>query len=135
MIAIDTNILLRRLLEDEPRQLARVRRIFDTGEAILVTDVVLVETVWTLTGKRYRATRDQIAAVVTGLLQEPNILFEDRQAVWSALNDYLETTAAGFADALVVNKSRQVAAGLGDALRAVYTFDQAALDLAGTVAP
>jgi predicted nucleic-acid-binding protein len=52
--------------------------------------MVLAETIWTLTGKRYRAGKEELAAVVMGLLEEPNAVSENRQAVWPALNDYLE---------------------------------------------
>src|SRR5438552_11656093 len=55
MIAVDTNVLLRRLLDDDATQAEKARRLFETNESVLVTDVVLAETVWTLTGKRYGA--------------------------------------------------------------------------------
>jgi len=46
--------------------------------------------------------------------KEPNIGFEDGPAVWLALNDYrnakpVNGKEADFADALIVNKSKQVA--------------------------
>ncbi len=89
MIAVDTNVLLRRLLDDDATQSARARRLFDAEAEILITDVVLAEAVWTLKGKRYKASAAQVAEIVTGLLEEPNVVFEDAAAVWSALNDYV----------------------------------------------
>ena len=89
MIAVDTNVLLRRLLNDDATQAEKARRLFETEESVLVTDVVLAETIWTLMGKRYRAGKEALAAVVMGLLEERNVVFESRQAIWSALNDYL----------------------------------------------
>ncbi|MGD9825927.1 hypothetical protein [Desulfobacter sp.] len=52
--------------------------------------------------------------VIQSLFQEPNIRFEDGQAVWLALTDYrnakpVKGKEADFADALIVNKSKQVA--------------------------
>lgn len=144
MIAVDTNIVLRRLLDDDAAQARIARRLFETDVAVLVTDVVLVETLWTLKGKRYRASREELAAVVAGLLEEDNVAFESRQAVWSALNDYLDAQPvrtpsgirmADFADALVVNKARITARLRGEPYQGTYTYDQAALALAGTRAP
>lgn len=144
MIAVDTNVLLRRLLNDDPGQAEKARRVFESEESVLITDVVLAEAVWTLTGKRYRADREKIAAVVMGLLEERNVVFESRQAVWSALNDYLDAlpvrTSAGIrmadlADALIVNKARFTAYHRNEQYVGTYTYDQAALALDGTMAP
>ena len=66
MIAVDTNVLLRRLLNDDATQAERARRLFESEESVLIADVVLAEAVWTLTGKRYGAGREEIAAVVIG---------------------------------------------------------------------
>lgn len=144
MIAVDTNVLLRRLLNDDATQAEKARRLFESEEAVLISDVVLAEAIWTLTGKRYAAGREDVAAVVLGLLEERNVVFESRQAVWSALNDYLDAmpvrTASGIriadlADALIVNKARITAQHRHEAYGGTYTYDQAALALAGTKAP
>jgi predicted nucleic-acid-binding protein len=144
VIAVDTNVLLRRLLDDDAAQAAKARRLFEAEESVLITDVVLAEAVWTLTGRRYGAGRDDVAAMVMGLLEEQNVVFESRQAVWSALNDYLEappvrtasgTRTADLADALVVNKARITAMHRDEPYQGTYTFDQAALALGGTKAP
>lgn len=144
MIAVDTNVVLRRLLNDDVMQADKARRLFETRESVLITDVVLAETIWTLTGKRYRAGKEDIAAVVMGLLEEHNVVFESRQAVWSALNDYLgalpvKTTSGirtvDLADALVVNKAKVTAQQREEQYRGTYTYDQAALALDGTKAP
>ena len=67
MIAVDTNVLLRRLLNDDAMQAEKARQLFETQESVLVTDVVLAETIWTLTGKRYGAAKEELGAVVMGL--------------------------------------------------------------------
>ena len=144
MISIDTNVLLRRILQDDVEQQKKADRLFDSGKTILVTDIVLVETIWTLKGKLYGVDRDGIIAVITSLLQEPRVVFESLQAVWSALNEYIAAPAvstsngarfADFSDALIAYKSHYAALASGDALDVVYTFDQAALYLPGTRKP
>ena len=111
---------------------------------MLITDVVLAETIWTLKGKRYKARRDDIVAVVRGLLEEHNVVFESRQAIWSALNDYVDAKPVGtadgirradFADALIVNKARIAAERRDQRYLGTYTFDQAALAVKGAKAP
>lgn len=57
MIAIDTNVLLRYLLQDDEEQAAKASKIILGSERVLITDVVLTETVWTLKGKRYNLTK------------------------------------------------------------------------------
>ena len=144
MIAVDTNVLLRRLLDDDAMQAEKARLLFGRQESVLITDVVLAETIWTLTGRRYGAGKEDIMAVVIGLLEEQNVIFESRQAVWSALNDYLAappvktasgTRTADLADALVVNKAKITAQHRNEQYRGTYTYDRAALALDGTKAP
>ena len=141
MIAVDTSVLLRYLLHDDEAQAARADAVFDAAETVLITDVVLVETVWTLSGRKYRLAKPELVAVLERLFSEPNIRFEDDQVVWRALQAYRGAASAedarlvkgaGFADALVVYKALQAAAGAGDALNAVYTFDAAMQELAHT---
>ena len=133
MIAIDTNGLLRYLLRDEEGQAARARRVIEGGERVLITDVVLAETVWTLAGRRYRATRADLIDLVNNLLQDANMCFEDDEVVWSALQTF-RRTEADFADALIVCKAEKLAAA-GDELNIVYTFDDVALQLPSTAKP
>lgn len=144
MIAVDTNVLLRRVLEDDPAQAAKAKKLFEGEEFVLITDVVLVEAIWTLRGKRYKASRTEIGLLVKSLLEEPNVLFESQQAVWSALRAYLNAPtvatpdgalAADFSDALIVSKAKVMAAQWGQPCDVTYTFDRAAQALDGMHAP
>ena len=88
MIAIDTNVLLRYLLRDDESQAARADPLISGDEAVLILDVVLAETVWTLVGNKYRHDKTDIVMVLEKLFSEPNICFEDDQAVWRALQAF-----------------------------------------------
>ena len=143
MIAIDTNVLLRRILGDDPLQAQKVDALFEKHEVILVTDVVLVEAIWTLCGKRYGASKETSVDVVMSLFEEENVLFENQQAVWSALNDFVKakpvkTThgvkVVGFADALVINKAKAIFEQWGELYGATDTFDKAAQSIHGAKA-
>lgn len=140
MIAIDTNVLLRYLLEDDVSQAEIAVRLISGKQQVLVTDVVLVETIWTLRGKKYQLNKDELVAVIQSLFQEPNIIFEDGQAVWLALTDYRNAKAvkekeADFADALIINKTKQIAKKEKKSFEGSYTFDIAAQTLPGAKMP
>ena len=135
MIAVDTNVLLRYLLNDDAVQADIAASLIKGADTVLITDVVLAETLWTLSGRKYQLNKDQVAAVVHALFEELNIRFEDGPAVWMALNDYLESDGADFADALIINKARAVAEAQGGPFSGSYTFDKAAQKLQGARIP
>ena len=141
MIAVDTNVLLRYLLRDDEAQAARADVVFDAAETVLITDVVLVETVWTLAGRKYQLAKAELVTVLERLFSEPNIRFEDDQVVWRALQAFRSATlagesrfakGAGLADALIVCKALRAASDDGEALNGVYTFDAAMQQLPHT---
>ena len=144
MIAVDTNVLLRYLLHDDEAQAARADAVFATAETVLITDVVIAEAVWTLSGRKYRLSKAELVAVLEGLFSEPNIRFEDDRVVWRALQAYRRSApaddagsakGAGFADALIVFKTLQAASDAGETLNGVYTFDGAMGRLPHTASP
>lgn len=144
MIAIDTHVLLRYLLDDDRTQSKRASAIILGNQPVLVTDVVLAETIWTLKGKRYQLDKESIIKVVNGLFSEPNICFEDGQTVWRSVSDYNNAKPvksggkhkeADFPDALIVNKARYVASQTAMEFKGAYTFDTAAQQLPGTKKP
>jgi len=144
MIAIDTNVLLRYLLDDDRAQSKRASDLILGSAPVLVTDVVLVETIWTLKGKRYNLDKDGVIKVVHSLFEEPNIVFENGQVIWRALNDLKSAQAVksggkrkevDFPDTLIVNKARFVADDMAKPFEGVYTFDVAAQQIPGTKKP
>jgi len=140
MIAIDTNVLLRYLLEDDVDQSSKASDLIANKGKVLITDAVLVETIWTLRGKKYQLGKSELIDVVQALFQEPNIIFENGQVVWLALNDYrnakpVKGKEADFSDALIVNKARYIADKQGYSFGGVYTFDRAAQKIPGAKAP
>jgi len=140
LIAVDTNLLLRYLLNDNQDQTAIAEKLINGIEVVLITDVVLVETLWTLKGKKHQLNKTDLVTVIQALFKEPNMRFENGQVVWLALNDYrnaqpINGKLADFSDALIVNKAKFIACGISDELSGVYTFDIAAQQLPGTKAP
>jgi predicted nucleic acid-binding protein len=96
MIAIDTNVLVRLLVGDEPAQARRARRLVEKSD-ILVCTSVLLETEWVLRSAD-RFDPDAISAAFRGLLGLPNIVPESPAALAQALDGY--DAGLDFADAL-----------------------------------
>ena len=120
MIGLDTNILLRLWLNDDPAQNKRIDALLaehgSTPESLLVTDVVLAEAVWTLRSALDQDKAAQLIAV-RSLLGETAFAFEDREVVSKAVILF-EQSSCGFSDCLIVAKH----ARLGCELTA--TFDR-----------
>lgn len=140
MIAIDTNVLLRYLLDDDPEQSPRASALLAEEREILITDVVLAETLWTLRGKKYSLERSALVTVVEALLEESDFRFENVQVVWMALHDYRggddgTTAGADFADALILNVAPLAARDLDRPFDGLYTFDVKAQRMPGTKVP
>lgn len=107
MIGIDTNILLRLWLNDDPAQNKRIDALLASHDgmpgSLLVMDVVLVEAVRTLKSA-FEQDKNARLIAVRSLLEET--AFEDREAVAAALSLF-EANTCGFADCLVVTKNAQ----------------------------
>jgi len=110
MIGIDTNILLRLWLNDDPAQNKRIDALLaEHGSApgsLLVTDVVLAEAVWTL-GSAYEQDKAAQLTAVRSLLDEAAFAFENRDAVVRAAALF-EHSACGFSDCLVAARHAQL---------------------------
>lgn len=128
MIAVDTNVLLRYLLQDDKAQSPRAAKLLTGSDKVLITDVVLVETIWTLKGKKYKLTKEDVIKVVDQLFREPNIEFEDGQSVWRALSDFrtaLPPVDVDLADTLILAKAQFDTGRKAEKFNGLYTFDVA----------
>jgi predicted nucleic-acid-binding protein len=96
MTAVDTNILVRLLTGDDPRQEAAARSLLASGP-IWVAKTVLLETAWVL-DSLYGFDPSTIHRALTGLLGLENVTVEDEPAVAAALA--LNVQGVQFADAM-----------------------------------
>jgi predicted nucleic acid-binding protein len=75
-VLLDTNIILRHALGDDPAQGRQARRLFEqAGEGtlrLLVPSLVIAQVVWTLESF-YRASREYITGLVQALLETPGV--------------------------------------------------------------
>lgn len=119
MIAVDTNVLVRVLVDDHPAQCASARRLWRTNR-IWITKTVLQEAEWVLRSAM-KAPREEIRHAFRLLMADPRVSVEDRAAVERAVICF--GAGMDFADALHV-------ASRGAAERFV-TFDQRLVLVAG----
>lgn len=104
MRAVDTNVLVRLLVQDDPRQF-EIARAFVSGGA-WVSHVVLAEAMWVLS-RLYRMDAEAIAQSVELLLSQANVGLEDPSTVTAALLAFRARPRLGFNDCLILEIARK----------------------------
>ena len=117
MIAIDTNVLVRVLINDPlaNNQCQLARDLINKAGEVWVSKVVLVETVWVLKSA-YQFDKENIIFTLETLVQHPKIQLEDRQGLDNALTLF-SATNADFGDCLILNDAQRLKLTL-------HTFDR-----------
>lgn len=96
MIALDTNVVVRFLVNDDPTQFQRARALIARGD-IFIAPTVLLETEWVLRAG-YRFRPHDIRRFLRALLGLPGVTIDDPIRVARALDAY--DAGFDFADAL-----------------------------------
>jgi len=122
MIGVDTNILVRAILDDDPKQSPLARRALENARDILVPITVLIELAWVL--KSVGWSRNQIYKALCALAQQPTVHLDRAVEVQSALDDF-KAGPADFADYLALHQARSLGA------RKLFTFDRKLAKSAG----
>jgi predicted nucleic-acid-binding protein len=113
VIAIDTNVLVRLLVNDDEAQGARARAAFE-AEEIWIGKTVLLETFWVLRSV-YDFDDVAISRAIEGAMGLPRVQVEDAERI--------KRVFAAVADRVDIADALHVATMPGDA-RAFATFDQ-----------
>jgi predicted nucleic-acid-binding protein len=120
VIALDTNVLVRFIVEDDPAQSAAAAAVVDRAiereEPLFITQIVLCELVWVL-AHAYRFSRVEIVAVLQQLRRAAQVSVEGPDEVRAAIETYA-SDRGDFADYLIAERS--VAAGC----TTIVTFDR-----------
>ena len=127
MIGLDTNVVVRFLVQDDEAQSSIANRIMarlSRDEPGYISSVVLAEITWVLS-RAYRAPRGEIAQAVEGILRSAELVVENAEAGYRALAIFNASSSVGYADALIAQT-----AALAGASETV-TFDRIAADEAG----
>ncbi len=121
MIGLDTNVLVRYVTQDDPKQSPLATTLIEsltTDQPGFVTTVTVVELVWVLESC-YRASRDAVVDTLTQLLRTKEIVVQHAETTWKALRQF-KVGSADFADCLIERSSAEAGCAL------VYTFDRGA---------
>lgn len=108
MIGLDTNVLVRYVMQDDPKQSAKANLLVDglTGEAPgFVPLVAVVELVWVLSSC-YGLRRAQLAQALETLLRARQLVVDQADQVARALRVFSAGTA-DFADCLIERTASQ----------------------------
>jgi predicted nucleic-acid-binding protein len=118
LVAVDTNLLVRLVTNDDPEQAERAAAAVDAGEGFFVPLSVSLELEWVLRGA-YRLGVDQVVRAFEGLLSVRPLHFEQEAMVREALRrhrqgldfaDALHHLAAADCDAMLSFDTRLIAA-------------------------
>lgn len=121
MIALDTNVLVRYVTNDDPRQAARAVRLLSRSDEVFLPKTVLLELEWVLRAV-YDVPRAGVARAFKHILGLPNVVVEATEDVARALHAF--DRGFDFADALHLTASQRA--------DAFHTFDKALARKAGS---
>lgn len=126
MIGLDTNVIVRYIMQDDPKQAARATSLIEglSAEAPgFIALVSVVELVWVLSSC-YELSRAQVSQALEVILRSKQLVVDRAEHVVRALRAY-SSGSADFADCLI----ERIAASAGCAQ--TMTFDTAAAKTAG----
>ena len=110
MKGIDTNVLVRYLVQDHKQQSAKAARFIEQNctpdNPCQVGHIVLAELVWVLSSN-YGQTREEVAIVIERLLEAGEINIMESAVVWKSLKDY-RSSNVDFADHLIARKNESM---------------------------
>jgi predicted nucleic-acid-binding protein len=123
LAAIDTNVLVRLLTQDDPVLTPKAEAYLAAHAPLWISVAVLVETFYVLT-KLYQWEKPALQAMLQASTHSRQFVFQDQPAVVAAANQWV-TAKAGFVDCLNVELARTHGTG------PLATFDAGAAGLPG----
>jgi len=121
---IDTNVLVRHLTGDPPEMAARATAYLSRESELLLTDLVVAETVYVLESF-YEAPREQVAESIRSLLAMSSVVAVDTALLLRSVEVY-ESERLDFAEAYLV------ACAESTGVNVIASFDKS-IDRIGTV--
>lgn len=121
MIGLDTNILLRATLDDDPVQSPLAQELLQSlneRRRGFVNLPVVMEFFWVLRS-RYRLPHERLAGIMRALLEVEHLEFEALETIGKAVAVY-EGRVADFPDAVIAMRNRELGADV------TFTFDRKA---------
>ena len=104
MRAVDTNVLVRLLTRDDPKQVALADAFIEQGAWVSV--LALAEATWVL-AVVYERNAAQVALAVEMLLNHQHLTLQEPEAVTATLETFRRRPTLGFSDCLLVELARR----------------------------
>lgn len=123
MIAIDTNVLVRLMVNDSPQQALLAQKRIQQEGLVFIPLIVMVETAWVLSSV-YDLSKAELIRTMEEILSVSQFSVENSDIIWRALADFKKSNA-DFSDC-VISRSAQ----LHDC-KITVTFDKKAAQVPG----
>ena len=104
MRAVDTNVLVRLMTRDDPRQVAVAEAFVAAGA--WVSHLAVAEATWVLASV-YAREPEAIATAVEMLLSHQYLTIQDSQTVAAAVEQFRQQRRVGFSDCLMLEVARK----------------------------
>jgi predicted nucleic-acid-binding protein len=104
MRAVDTNVLVRLIARDQPKQAASAEAFVAKGAWVSL--LALAETTWVLSAVYERRSED-IATAIDMLLSHQHLTLQDPDVVSAALAHFRKKPTLGFSDCLLLEIARK----------------------------
>lgn len=104
MRAVDTNVVVRLVTRDDPKQTARADTFVAKGA--WVSHIVLVEVIWVLDSV-YDLPHKQLVIAIDMLLNHRDLVLQDPEVVSAALARFRRRPRLGFSDCMVLGSARR----------------------------
>ena len=107
MISIDTNVLVRVLVNDaeETEQVNAARHAVSNAQEVFISQIVQVETIWVLS-KGYKLKKQELIALLKHLSENATYHLEKEESFLQAIAMYKEGRA-DFSDYLILADARE----------------------------
>jgi predicted nucleic-acid-binding protein len=106
---LDTNVLVRYLVQDDPEQSNKAAKFVGNQCSIdepgLINRIVMCELVWVLESA-YGYPREKVELALEKILRTAQLRIEDHQEAWSSFREY--QAGADFADAFIGAVNRRL---------------------------
>jgi predicted nucleic-acid-binding protein len=103
LIGVDSNVLLRLVLADNPHQHKAAQAFIEARSAtdpVYISDMVIAEFMWVLQ-RTYKLERAAIVGLVAGFMDTDDAVFADRSTLSAFVEEARSNTKAGLADLFV----------------------------------
>jgi predicted nucleic-acid-binding protein len=104
MRAVDTNVVVRLVTRDDPRQTARAEAFVAKGA--WVSHIVLVEVICVLDSV-FELSHKQLVTAVDMLLDHRDLVLQEPEVVSAALARFRRRPLVGFSDCMVLESARK----------------------------